>query len=132
MQTEFLGIVEKELVAKYTEHDVEFGFLEDYIVRNLPVILISPGTQNRKTASLSNKDTTLGFSITIIDQHIAEASKSEIKLCESLIDFFETNTEIKKNIVYADTSFTASIEREEEDLNGTFFGKIKINTQLRR
>lgn len=132
MMTDFLEIVEKELAKKYPEHDVEFGYLEDYIVRKLPAILVSPGTQNRKTASLSNRDTILGFNITIIDQHIAEASKSEIKLCESLIDFFETNAEIKKNIVYADTSFTTEIQKEEEDLNGTFFGKIKINTQLRR
>lgn len=133
MMTEFLEIVEKELDIKYPEYDIEFGYFEDYIVKNFPAILISPGVQNRKVASLSNKDTSLGFTITVIDQHIAEASKTEIKFCESLIDFFETNVEIKKNVVYANTSFSTVIQKkEEEDLNGVFLGKIKIDTQLRR
>ncbi len=114
MMTEFLELLESELKARYQDSEVEFGYLEDYIVGKLPALLISPGTQNRKTASLSNKDTMLSFSITVIDQHIPQATKSEIQFCESVIQFFENNVEIKKNIVYADSNFTIEIKKEED------------------
>ncbi|MGL6101113.1 MAG: hypothetical protein ACRC0G_16005 [Fusobacteriaceae bacterium] len=132
MMTEFLELLESELKARYRDSEVEFGYLEDYIIGKLPALLISPGTQNRKTASLSNKDTMLSFSITVVDQHVPQATKSEIQFCESVIQFFENNVEIKKNIVYADSAFAIEIKKEEEDINGIFLGKIKVNTQLRR
>lgn len=130
--TEFLEVIEKELLDEYPKCGVEFGYIEDYIISTLPAILISPGTQSRKTSALNSKETNLNFSITIIDQHEPRASKEEVKLCEELISFIENNIEIKKRVVFMDSSFSTEIRKDEEDMNGTFFGKIKINTQLRR
>lgn len=130
--TEFLRLLESELKKEYPSYGIEISFMEDYIPGRLPAVVISPGVKDRRMATLSERSTSVSFSITVIEQHVPELTMQEVEMCENIISYIENNIEIMRAVISINSSLSTSIEKLEDDLNGTFFGKIKINTQLRR
>lgn len=132
MMMEFLEILKIELRKEFPPYEIEIGALEDGLIGRLPSILIVPGNQSRLTSGISNRDTNVGFTINVFEQHIPEILAEEISMCEEIIKVLEENLIIKNEIVKIDTNLNYSIQKEEDDLNGIFIGKINVSSQLCR
>lgn len=130
--TELMKLIEDELKKEYPSTDISIGYLEDFYPSVLPAILIVPGTMDKQMVNLNGHTRKVSLSIEYFEQHIPSLSLEEIEACEKLISFIENNTEVQRKVVYINSNLSTDIEKEGDDLNGIFRGKIKINTQLRR
>lgn len=128
----FLEVLKKEIEEKHTIKEVNIGFQEDDIAGVLPAILITPGGMSKANKTLAGMDKKIEFNIYYFDIHNQKSSIEEIKEVEKLLNFIENNVVITSKIINLNSHLTIEIEKEEEEMNGIFIGKIKIITQLRR
>lgn len=128
----FAEIIKDRVEKNFSEYQVDIGFKEDYIPGKLPGVLITPKTQIKSLKSLNGIGEKVNLIISFFDQHGTNATVQEIKACEEIINYLETDREIVAKYIDLTTNLNVEVLKEEEELNGIFVGTISINADLRR
>lgn len=128
----FAEIIKDRLETNFAEYQVDIGFKDDYIPGKLPGVLIVPKSQDKGLVSLNGVGKKANLIIYFFDQHNQDATVQEVKACDEIIKYLETDVEIVSKYIRLNTNLNVDVQKEEEDLNGIFIGTISINADLRR
>lgn len=128
----FAEIIKDRLEINFAEYQVDIGFKDDYIPGKLPGVLIVPKSQDKGLVSLNGVGKKANLIIYFFDQHNQDATVQEVKACDEIIKYLETDVEIVSKYIRLNTNLNVDVQKEEEDLNGIFIGTISINADLRR
>lgn len=128
----FAEVIKDRIEEKYPEYQVDVGFKEDYIPGKFPGVLIVPRSQTKSLRSLNGVGKKVNLIIYFFDPHNPNMSIQEIKNCEEIVNYLETDSEIISKYIDLNTNLNVEIEKEEDELNGIFVGTISVNADLRR
>lgn len=128
----FAEIIKDRLETNFAEYQVDIGFKDDYIPGKLPGVLIVPKSQDKGLVSLNGVGKKANLIIYFFDQHNQAATVQEVKACDEIIKYLETDVEIVSKYIRLNTNLNVDVQKEEEDLNGIFIGTISVNADLRR
>lgn len=128
----FIELLEARMKIRYPKISTEVGYLESAFLKNPPAFLIIPGSCDRDINSISTSRSRINIEINYFDLDIPGRSLENVKFIEEFVNFIEKDEELMKQYIKIGTNFTTAVDGEEENVNKTFVGSVRVILQLRR